>query len=181
MYRRPNASWHEVDRGLIAPPGQVAALHAGVGMPRSLPPSLGFGSLNPSITTGSRFSGGAVPGPMNMVHPEMPQTFQPPSYGLGQSTQGRSIAPIIAALMSTGIGPGAGAQALGTSRVSAPANVPAVTAAARTALGTTPLSSGGPSPQAFLPQPRTAGNVAGTQLSGGLLAQLAQRGGLNRI
>jgi hypothetical protein len=111
MFRRPNASWHEVDRALIAPPGHVGPPRPGVGMPHTLPPSLGFGALNPSITTGGGFTGASVPGPMNLVHPEMPETFQAPTYS--NPTAQRSIAPIIAALMATGAtgaaGPGPGA------------------------------------------------------------------------
>jgi hypothetical protein len=95
--RRPQASW------VGPPPERVGMPHAGVGISRGLPPSLGFGALSPSITTGSPFSGAVAPRGMNVVHPEPPPTFQAPSYGnVGSPMQTSHIAPLIAALMATG-------------------------------------------------------------------------------
>jgi hypothetical protein len=98
-------------QGLVAGPGRLAMPRAGaqgVAMPQALPPATRFGSLNPSITTGNRYSGGVVPGAMNMVHPEQPQTFQQPTYAapsMGSApAPSHALAPIIAALMSTGAG-----------------------------------------------------------------------------
>jgi hypothetical protein len=73
-------------------------------MPQALPPATRFGTLNPSVTTGGRFTGASVPGAQNMVHPEPPPTFQAPTYASGPSpAPGRALAPIVAALMATGI------------------------------------------------------------------------------
>jgi hypothetical protein len=97
MKPRPQASW------VGPPPERVGMPHAGVGISRGLPPSLGFGALSPSITTGSPFSGAVAPRGMNVVHPEPPPTFQAPSYGnIGNPMQPSHIAPLIAALMATG-------------------------------------------------------------------------------
>jgi hypothetical protein len=119
--RRPQASW------VGPPPERVGMPHAGVGISRGLPPSLGFGALSPSITTGSPFSGAVAPRGMNVVHPEPPPTFQAPSYGnVGSPMQTSHIAPLIAALMATGVGaPMASARTPGvTSALSAPAPPP---------------------------------------------------------
>jgi hypothetical protein len=86
-------------QALVAGPGRLSMPRGGVGMPQPLPPATRFGALNPSLTTGSRFSGGVVPGSMNMVHPEPPQTFQAPTYApLGGGMMQPS--PLIRALSS---------------------------------------------------------------------------------
>jgi hypothetical protein len=105
--RRPNASWVGPPPEGIASPGHLNLPRGGVGMPHGLPPQLGFGALNPSLTTGSHFTGASIPGAQSMVHPEMPQTFQAPVYSgpsMGSAPAPKAIAPIIAALMATGVG-----------------------------------------------------------------------------
>ena len=183
MYRqRPNASWHEVDRALIAPPGQVAPSHPGVGMPHGLPPSLGFGALNPSIVTGNRFTGASVPGAMNLVHPEMPETFQAPSYS--NPPPGRAIAPIVAALMATGtggptppprnpIGVGGGSIGGGLLAGGGATSMPGI--GAPRAAG--PGGGGGFQVQPHLTVPTGIRDPAQGSTLSALLAGLAQRGG----
>jgi hypothetical protein len=97
-------------QGLVGSPGRLATPRAGgqqVGMPQPLPPATRFGSLNPSITTGNRFSGGVNPGSMNLIHPDTPQTFQAPTYAapsMGSApAPSHALAPIIAALIATGV------------------------------------------------------------------------------
>jgi hypothetical protein len=106
MAFRPNASWAGPDPDrLVSGPGRLGMPRGGVGMPHGLPPQLGFGALNPSLTTGSHFTGASIPGAQSMVHPEMPQTFQAPVYSgpsMGSPAPSRAVAPIIAALMATG-------------------------------------------------------------------------------
>jgi hypothetical protein len=95
---------------LVGDPGRLSMPRGGVARPQGLGQQTRFGSLNPSIVTGNRFSGGVVPGAQNMVHPEPPPTFQAPRYAsMGSPGMvSHPLAPILAALVgATGAGAGA--------------------------------------------------------------------------
>jgi hypothetical protein len=176
--RRPQASW------VGPPPERVGMPHAGVGISRGLPPSLGFGALSPSITTGSPFSGAVAPRGMNVVHPEPPPTFQAPSYGnVGSPMQTSHIAPLIAALMATGAaapaaGGGGYAAPPPTPRVSAPGSSnPGLSAAFQTA-----TAKAGPTsslPGAFNTATSQAGPPGSLAAAFASLAQRPSAGGSN--
>jgi len=112
-------------QALVAGPGQLArprpAAQA-VGPPSPLPPATRFGSLNPSIVTGNKFSGGVNPGTMNLVHPDTPQTFQAPTYTSPTTSGGiHPLAPIIAALTGVGAAPPGGGGLPGNTGAAQPA------------------------------------------------------------
>jgi hypothetical protein len=100
---------NSLTNALVAGPGRLSMSRGGVSMPSALPSATKFGTLSPSITTGSRFSGGVVPGAQNMVHPEPPPTFQAPQYApMGSPGMVHSLTPLLQALVSpTGVRAGA--------------------------------------------------------------------------
>jgi hypothetical protein len=182
--RRPNASWVGPPPEGIASPGRLNTPHGGVGMPHGLPPQLGFGALNPSLTTGSHFTGASVPGAQSMVHPEMPQTFQAPVYSgpsMGSPAPSRAVAPIIAALMATGAAApaasgGGYAAPPPTPRISAPGNL-GLSAAFQTATAKAgPVSS---LPGAFNTATSQAGPPSSLAAAFASLAQRPYAGGSN--
>jgi hypothetical protein len=158
---------NSLTNALVAGPGRLGATpRGGVGMPQPLPPATRFGSLNPSITTGNRFSGGVVPGAQNMVHPEMPQTFQAPKYSApSMSAPTHPLAPIVAALVSTGVGAPTSTGG-GYSPPPPPQTHQLVAPSQQAPTG----RWGTPAVQSLLDQPPTYANLSS------LVAELAQRG-----
>lgn len=116
MHPRPNASWHETDRGatplgrlLVAPQHGLAPQQArgqSVAMPHALPGSIGFGSMPPGVSQSQRYTGGiAQRQPMSQILP--PPDFVGPSYSPASPLTGGG--GVLAALAhALGLGGGGG-------------------------------------------------------------------------
>jgi hypothetical protein len=184
--RRPLASWVGPPKeALIAPPGLVGGPHTGVGIPRGLPLSLGFGTLNPSVTTGGRFTGASVPGAQNMVHPEPPPTFQAPIYGpLSGATNIGTFHPVVSAILTALAGggtPGGGGTPmgpLGPGAYGPPGSAPGYGTGTSTFVpgtyGPPGAGGGGTGPSTFSPMstPTTSSLLAALAKSGGRTARI---------